>query len=192
MAPFSIFFSLYGLLLGLSVAVVVSGFARLLKRRPRIWPGWLVPLLGIFIMLDITSFWNGAWRAREWMVPEYGHLFLGMVVISVYYLAASMVFPEKGDTAVEFDAHYFENHRAILLAVGFCNLAVFGWQDYLAIRELPPAWWISVPIYYALLLVAAFTRNRTLSIACLAGLIGFYLIHAAASLLWPALGQLQL
>ena len=108
MAPFSIFFSLYGLLLGLSVAVVVAGFARLIKARPRIWPGWPITLLGIFIMLDITSFWNGAWRAREWMVPEYGHLFLGMVVISIYYLAASMIFPDKAETAAGFDAHYFE------------------------------------------------------------------------------------
>src|SRR5882757_1962591 len=109
MAGFGIFFSLFGLLLGLSLAVVVAGFARLLKTRPTVWPGWLITLLGIFIMLDVTSFWSGAWRARERMVPEYGHLFLGMVVISVYYLAASMVFPEKGTTSEDFDAHYFEN-----------------------------------------------------------------------------------
>jgi hypothetical protein len=190
MAPFSIFFSLYGLLLGLSVAVVVAGFARLLKARPRFWPGWLVPLLGIFIMLDITSFWNGAWRAREWMIPEYGHLFLGMVVISVYYLAASMVFPDKGESAADFDAHYFENRRAILLAIAFCNVAVFGWQDYLAIHELPLAWWFFVLAYYTLLLVAAFTPSRRLSTACLSGLIALYLSHAAVNLIWPALGRL--
>ena len=187
MAPFSIFVSLYGLLLGLSVAVVVAGFARLLKARPRVRPGWLITLLGIFIMLDITSFWNGAWRAREWMVPEYGHLFLGMVVISVYYLAASMVFPEKGEKPADFDAHYFENRRAILLAIGFCNLAVFGWQDYLSIHEVPLAWWVSVPTYYVLLIIAAFTRGRALSIACMAGLITIYLAHAAISLIWPSL-----
>lgn len=188
MAPFSIFFSLYGLLLGLSVAVVVAGFARLIKARPRIWPGWPITLLGIFIMLDITSFWNGAWRAREWMVPEYGHLFLGMVVISIYYLAASMVFPDKAETAADFDSHYLENRRPILLAVGFCNLAVFGWQDVLAIHELPLAWWISVPTYYVLLVIAAFTRSRALGIACVSGLIAIYLAHAAISLMWPSIG----
>ncbi len=188
MAPFSIFFSLYGLLLGLSIAVVVAGFARLIKARPRIGPGWPVALLGIFIMLDITSFWNGAWRAREWMVPEYGHLFLGMVVISIYYLAASMVFPDRAETAADFDAHYLENHRAILLAVGFCNLAVFGWQDALAIHELPLAWWMSVPTYYVLLLIAAFARSRAVGIACLTGLIAIYVVHAAISLIWPSLG----
>lgn len=187
MAPFSIFFSLYGLLLGLSVAVVVAGFARLIKARPRVWPGWPVTLLGIFVMLDITSFWNGAWRAREWMVPEYGHLFLGMVVISIYYLAASMVFPDKAESAADFDAHYFENRRPILLAVGFCNLAVFGWQDLLAIHELPLASWIFLPVYYALVLIAAFTRSRALGIACLGALIAFYVAHAAISLLRPSL-----
>ena len=188
MAPFSIFFSLYGLLLGLSVAVVVSGFARLLKTRPRVWPGWQVTLLGIFIMLDITSFWNGAWRAREWMLPEYGHLFLGMLVISIYYLAASMVFPDTAETVADFDTHYSENRRSILLAVAFCNLAVFGWQDVLAIHELPIAWWLSVPTYYVLVGIAAFTSSRRLGLACLGALIGIYLAHAAISLFWPSLG----
>jgi hypothetical protein len=189
MAPFSIFFSLYGLLLGLSIAVVVAGFARLLKARPKVRPGWLVPLLGIFVMLDITSFWNGAWRAREWMIPEYGHLFLGMVVISVYYLAASLVFPEKGETTEDYDRHYFEERRRVLLAIGFCNLAVFGWQDARDIHDLPLAWWVSVPTYYVLLIVAVLTRSKAVSIACLIGLITIYLAHAAISLLWPALGR---
>jgi hypothetical protein len=189
MAGFSIFFSLFGLLLGLSLAVLVSGFARLLKAQPRVWPGWLITLLGIFIMLDVTSFWSGAWRARERMAPEYGHLFLGMVVISVYYLAASMVFPEKGTTSEDFDNHYFDNRRPILLAIGFCNLAVFGWQDALEIHDLPRAWWIIVPFYYALLAIAVFTRNRRLSIACLMGLIAVYLSFAAFSLF--GLGQLD-
>ena len=189
MAPFSIFFSLYGLLLGLSVAVVVSGFAKLLKARPKVHPGWLVPLLGIFIMLDIASFWNGAWRAREWMIPEYGHLFLGMVVISVYYLAASLVFPDNAKTTKDFDGHYFEERRRILLAVGFANLAVFGWQDVRDLSTLPLAWWISVPTYYVLVIIAVITRSKAVSIACLAGLITIYLSHAAISLLWPALGQ---
>jgi hypothetical protein len=191
MAPFSIFFSLFGLLLGLSVAVVVAGFARLLKARPPVRPGWLVPLLGIFVMLDITSFWNGAWRAREWMIPEYGHLFVGMAVISIYYLAASLVFPDNAKASDDYDRHYFAERRRILLAIGFCNLAVFGWQDWLKIHELPLAWWLSVPLYYALVLVAAFTPSRRLGVACLAGLIAIYLSHAAISLFCPALGQLK-
>jgi hypothetical protein len=188
MAPFSIFFSLYGLLLGLSVAVVVSGFARLLKARPPVRPGWLVPLLGIFVMLDITSFWNGAWRAREWMIPEYGHLFVGMAVISIYYLAASLVFPDNPKTTEDYDRHYFAESRRVLLAIGFCNLAVFGWQDAMQIRELPLAWWLTVPAYYVLVVVAAFTQSRRVSIGCLAGLIAIYLSHAAISLIWGSPG----
>ena len=183
MAPFSIFFSLYGLLLGLSVAVVVAGFARLLKARPRIWPGRLVPLLGLFVMLDITSFWNGAWRAREWMVPEYGHLFLGMVVISVYYLAASMVFPDKRRDRGGLRRTLFREPPGDPFGRRLLQPRRFGWQDYLAIHELPLAWWISVPTYYALLLIAVLTRRRSLSIACLLGLIAIYLTHAAISLL---------
>lgn len=60
---FSFAFSLFGLLLGLSLAAVLTGFARALRMRPRIKMGLLSPLLGLFVILDVTSFWNGAWRA---------------------------------------------------------------------------------------------------------------------------------
>ncbi|HEU5482866.1 MAG TPA: hypothetical protein VFU80_07245 [Sphingomicrobium sp.] len=184
---FGFVFSFYGLLLGLSVAVVLSSFARALKSRPKVRMGWLTALLGIFIILDVTSFWSGAWRARDWFAPEYGHLFIGLLVTGLYYFAASLVFPDldQAKTEQDFDAHYFENRRRILLAVGFCNLALFGWQDYLELDDLPLAWWLSVPTYFALLIAAAIVRSRTLSIACLIGLIGIYLSSAALSIVWP-------
>jgi hypothetical protein len=136
-------------------------------------------------MLDVTSFWSGAWRARSWMVPEYGHLFVGLVVTAVYFLAASMVFPNESEKDPDFDRHYWQVRRRVLLAVGFCNLAVFGWQDLLELHELPRAWWFSVPTYFVLLAIAAFTRSRALSIACLVGLIGIYVSSAALSTIWP-------
>ena len=43
MSAFEFFFSFYGLLLGLSVAAVVGGFANVLHERHRIRFGWLTP-----------------------------------------------------------------------------------------------------------------------------------------------------
>jgi hypothetical protein len=182
---FNFVFSLYSLLLGLSIAVILSGFAHALKARPPVPIGWLTSLLGIFMMLDVTSFWTGAWRARYWFAPQYGHLFIGLVVTALYYFAASLVFPKEAKTAAEFDDHYYHYHRPILLAVAFCNLVTFGWQDALEFRELPPAWWFGVPAYYVLLVTAVIIRRKTLSIACLAGLIAVYLFSAMMSTVWP-------
>ncbi len=183
MEPFSIAFSLFGLLLGLSLAKVLTGFERALTLRPEIRMGWLVPLLGLFVMLDLTSFWNGAWQARDFIRPGYGDLFISLVVIGIYYLAASTVFPQNGNTEEEFDRHYFENARWILLAVGACNLTVFGWQYWLQRHHLPLTWWIAIPGYFALLTVAAITRSRRISIFCLSALIGIYLFLALKTLM---------
>ena len=57
MSDFEFFFSFYGLLLGLSVAEVAQEFSRTLRSRRRIRIGWLTPLLGVVVMLDISSFW---------------------------------------------------------------------------------------------------------------------------------------
>lgn len=183
MPAFSIVFSLFGLILGLSIAAVLSGFARVLRMRPKVKMGLLTPLLGLFVMLDLTSFWNGAWRVHDWIKPEYGYLFLALVITSVYYVAASTVFPQAGETVAHFDEHYFANRRWILLAICFCNLAMFGWQDPLELPTLPPSWWVAFPAYFIILITAAFAKSRRLSVACLCGLILIYLFLTVRTLL---------
>jgi len=184
---FNFVFSLYSLLMGLGLAVILSGFAQVLKRRPRVSMGWLTALLGIFILLDITSFWAGAWRAREWFAAEYGYLFISLVVTGLYYFAASMAFPDpdEAESQEDFDAHFWANRRPILIAVLFCNLAVFAWQDVVEFADLPVTWWFGVPIYFALLIAAIATRSKRVTIACLSGLIAIYVYSALLSTLWP-------
>jgi len=147
--------------------------------------GVLVPLLGLFVMLDLTSFWHGEWMARDWIKPEYGYLFVALVISGVYFVAASTVFPQGATTVAEFDAHYFENRRWILIAIFLCNLALFGWEYWLDRHRLSLIRWLFVPEYFVLVLVAAFARSRWLSIACLAGLILLFLFLALTSFLPP-------
>src|SRR4051794_20640952 len=79
MHAFNFAFSLFGLLLALSLAKVLSGFARALGRR-RVAPlGWLTPMLAVFVMLDLTSFWESGWSARRFLEPQYGILVIGLV-----------------------------------------------------------------------------------------------------------------
>ena len=66
MSQFEFIFSLYSLLLGLSLVELLSGLGRTVKARlhtdsttvDAFRIGWLTPMLGLFVMLDLLSFWS--------------------------------------------------------------------------------------------------------------------------------------
>ncbi len=60
MSAFEFFFSFYGLVLGLSVAVIATGVARAFKHRKTVRVGWKTPMLAAFVALDIATFWDAA------------------------------------------------------------------------------------------------------------------------------------
>jgi hypothetical protein len=188
MDAFNFVFSLFGLLLGLSLAEVLSGFARALRHRRAVRLGWLIPLLAVFLMLDLTSFWAWAWGARSYIQPEYGYLLIGLIVSGLYYLAASIVFPAEFGNSHDFDAHYFEHRRQVLGAVVLCNLIGQGWIIFLSIPGLPVRVLVENGLFYALLATAFVTRSKAVSIVALALLIGLYLFAGAASFVQPVGG----
>ena len=57
MSAFELFFSLFGLILGLAVAVVIGGLSDLLRERRRIPIGHLTPMLALFVLFDLSSLW---------------------------------------------------------------------------------------------------------------------------------------
>ena len=68
MSDFEFVFILYSLLLGLSMVELLGGLGRALEvrfaaqaEREAFSIGWLTPLLAIFVMLDLLSFWSAAW-----------------------------------------------------------------------------------------------------------------------------------
>ena len=80
MSPFELVFALFGLLLGLAIAEVLGGFARVLKLKrlggaaADVRIGWLTPLLGLLVILDQTSFWLTAYNLREVIPANYATL----------------------------------------------------------------------------------------------------------------------
>ena len=89
--------------------------------------GWLTPLAAIFVMLDLTGFWN-SWGSRRFVSPQYGYLLIGLFVSGLYYLVASLIFPSEfgeGRQAMrgtDFDAHYMQHRVQVFGAIATCDL----------------------------------------------------------------------
>ncbi|RZJ27872.1 MAG: hypothetical protein EON85_10285, partial [Brevundimonas sp.] len=122
MSAFEFFFSFYGLVLGLSVAVIATGAARAFKHRKTVRIGWKTPLLALFAAFDIATFWDAAWTNLGEAPYSYGMLLAGLVVAIVYFIAASLIFPEPEDDARSLDQHFAANKRAVLLLLTLANL----------------------------------------------------------------------
>jgi formate/nitrite transporter FocA (FNT family) len=124
MSSFEFVFSLFGLLLGLSLAEVLSGFVRAVTARDQTRLGWLTPMLGTVVMLDLTTFWSVAWLVRERVPPSLLALVIGLIVSGIYFFAASLIFPRGPEVHADLDDHYMAHRREVLLAIIVSNIVV--------------------------------------------------------------------
>jgi hypothetical protein len=182
---FNFAFSLFAIILGLSLAKVLEGFARALKRRRVVHLGWLTPMLAVFVMLDLTSFWESGWAARRFLTPQYGMLLVGLVMCGLYYVAASIIFPgEFGDRA-DFDEHYIEHRRQVLGAIIICDLMQLAPVAIIRFAEVPTRFWYENALQFSALLTGIVSRSKRINIGALAVLIAIYAYTAVMSFIQP-------
>ena len=135
MTDFEFIFVLYALVLGLSLVELLAGFGRTLENEfetdaeGRVFQiGWLTPLLGLFVLLDLLSFWMFAWAVQNRIEVNPASLLAVMVFAASYYLAARLVFPTKPDLFDDLDTHYFRVRRTVM---GILIALVFAQWAYL-------------------------------------------------------------
>jgi hypothetical protein len=114
MSAFEFVFSLFGLLLGLSMVEVFQGLIRTLKSRAKLHVGWRTPLLGVLALLHLTTFWDDAWTQRDSIPMNNITLFVGLLISGTYYFAASYVFPEQAEDYPDLDDYYNVARRRVL------------------------------------------------------------------------------
>jgi len=113
-----------------------------------------------------------------------------MVIAAVYFIAASLIFPEAEDAPASLDDHFWANKRTVLLLTVLANAmsvgvilgvnAAHGQQQTLVWHYLT-----TLGVYVVLTVPAALTRCRWL-FAILVGLqVAIYLILASLSLAFP-------
>lgn len=135
MAGFTFLLEAFILLMGLAMAEVLRGFARVLKLRARrkagienpnsIRIGWLVPLLGLFVLVDQSTFFLHMFLIRESAPFNALSVLWVLVTIGWYYLVASLVFPDKPADWPDFDDWYWLQRRWVLGGVLGVNVLSF-------------------------------------------------------------------
>lgn len=84
MRPFAPVFVVFGLLLGRILFAALAGYSRALtaSRGPHpVHIGWLVPQLGLVVVLEGWTFWLLAWNTREQVVANYPTLIDVLIVV---------------------------------------------------------------------------------------------------------------
>lgn len=178
MSAFEFFFSFYGLLLGLSVAELVGGFARVLHERDRIRFGWLTPALALFVAIDIVTFWNQAWVIFRGAPFNSFLLLVCLAIAATFYVAASVTFPrvsaEGAHERVDLDAHFWAHRKLVFGCILGANLIVAVTVVILA--QMNPGFakvagsvtlWTGVAIFVAGTAAAAFAPWRQVATGAL-------------------------
>ena len=185
MSQFEFIFSLYSLLLGLSLVELLSGLGRTVKARLHVdeeakagyRSGWLTPLLGLFVMLDLLSFWGAAWAVRDIIAVSGGWMMGTMLFASAYYLAAHLVFPESIPKNGDLDPHYFHVRQIVLgmlFALLLVQLTFYFTEPTLYARLVNPQALILTAVLIALMTAAFFVKSKVMNIIVLSALIVRY------------------
>ena len=183
MSAFEFVFSLFSLILGLALATGLGGLAKALKVRHKIRIGWLTTLLGLFVSLDLVTFWAYGWAMKEAIPPTFPALFYGFVTTALYFVAASCIFPDEPDEWADLDAHFFRQRRIVLGGTFIANALLLasavamlgGGSAWLSPRALIVSWSL-----FPLTLVAMLAKRRPVIVGALVWLILLYPL----SILW--------
>lgn len=180
MSGFEFFFSLFGLLLGLALAEGLGGLARALKARHRVRIGWPTALLGLVVSCDVVTFWMYGWSMRDLIPINWPTLFGAFLVAAVYYLAASLVFPDDPEEWADLDSHFDKHRRKVLGGILVANIALLA--AVVVLTGLPgathPRTIVVTWSFFPVSLLAILARDRRVVIACMGWLLLLYPLSA--------------
>ncbi|GAA3885207.1 hypothetical protein GCM10022276_00140 [Sphingomonas limnosediminicola] len=176
-------FSLYAVVLGLTLAEVLTGFARSIRLRHTALRqhndghrlGLLTPLLAIFLMLDISSFWVVAWTLQDRISVGPMTLAFGLLVTGLYYVAASWVFPEPEERGNNLDDHFFRQKGLIFSLIFASNITTYLGRSWLVGSVAIPGYerydYVELGLYYLLQIAGILVPGKKANLAVLVSLL---------------------
>lgn len=183
MSQFEFFMAFYGLLLGLAVAELLSGFAALLRESapPRL--GVVTPMLGLQILVEMLANYVDAWAMVGGVAVSLTEFAIPTLIGLLYYVAAVIIVPRQLSDWASLDDYFDERRKWIVGTLLLANVTV-------SIAMLSTTWfplfaenWAWVGVYglevgsllgsYIFLLL---TRSRRLSVVAILLLMLWYLV----------------
>ena len=133
----------------------------------------MTPLLAIFFLFDIASFWLWIWALRSHIVVSWEIIFLSLTVTMAYYLSGSLVFPREIHDWDSLDHHYWSRKKYVLTGLLVANLTLLiVICTKLEMPRLNDFWFFFWQlIYYVPVAFLWFSRSRRLDIGLLVFLI---------------------
>ena len=176
MTEFEFLFSVFGLLIGLTLVEVAVKFADAIDAHHRRPMGILTPLLAAFVLIDVTSYWLFSWSLRDVLHVRWRTVFVALSFAMTYYLAASLIFPRSEGEWANLDEHYWVRKPLVIGGVLVVEGSTMAWQLTRAIPALDDYWfWFYQLPYFIPMIALLFTRSKRIDIALFTVLIGVQL-----------------
>lgn len=173
-------FSLIALILGLALVEVLSSFMRAVRNRHETPIGVLTPMLAVFVIGDVTTYWGILWEVRLLLPSIWPTLGLGVLLSSIYYSAASFVFPDREEDWKNLDDYFMRTRRVVFGLILACFMMVLAAEIAVG-RPFDQATIVEDAAYVFLLM---FTATAPWKWANILGLLGLNAV-IAFSFFWP-------
>lgn len=187
MSVFEYIFSLYSLLLGLALAHLLSGLAKVVEARDKVRLGWPTALLALQMMLTIAIFWEIAWRARNAVPDNSAALFASLIICGLLYFGAVLIIPSDAARHNDLDAHFFKEKSTVLGCIFLANFVAYSWRyalmGWASFAYFSWADWLELGVFMSACAAGIFAKGRKPMIVILMTMILLCLGDPVATLL---------
>lgn len=183
MERFNFFFAFYGLILGLAATEILKGFGAFVRTRSLSKMDAPTALLAAFIFLDICATWIDAWASLQRVSLDISGLWAPILLATLYYLAATVVFPRDQEDIDHLSRYYNERKAfvvcALLLAEFLVNYTYLPRTQAMFAASPATFWFWYIPYNVAIkgaFVALLFVRTRRANIFALSTLILLFVI----------------
>ncbi len=148
MRPFDFVTVFYSVVLGIAVAQLMTGVARLIEERHRVRNYWVHSTWILALLLSDADNWWSLWAVREVHTWRLISFLLLIALTALVFLMTVLLFPRPPETGETIDlrAHYYENSAIFLRANAaawaaalVCNWTIYPLAPFDAFLIIPAA-----------------------------------------------------
>jgi hypothetical protein len=186
MSAFELFFSLFGLILGLAIASLAAAGSDILRDNRRTKIGGLTPCLVVFLLIDLTSFWIYSYRSLQHIHIGFSSMLWALGLAVTYFFAVGVALPKNAEQWQSLDEYYLSHYRWVLGGVLLANVGLITLSGAMRPDGALAHWvdlmrdWQNI-VYVSALVALIVFRNRFVQFACYAALFINFAISAANS-----------